>query len=178
MNMPLRRLRLRAVWLLVPLYLVTARPSAGLILAGATLALVGALIRAWAAGTIHKNVVLTTTGPYAHTRNPLYLGTFFMGLGLAMAGGRPAFVAVYLAVFFAVYAPTMRREAARLERQFGPEFHDYARRVPLFVPRLRPYQGGPQRGFDLQRYLWHREYQAPAGALLGFLLLILKLVWS
>lgn len=176
----LARIRLRAVWILAPIYLILARPSVWLIAAGALLALLGGALRAWAAGTIRKNVVLTTGGPYAHTRNPLYLGTFFMGLGLAVAGGRFALALMFLLVFWAVYGWTMREEARQLEERFGEKYRDYAARVPLFFPRLHPYTPGaamPTR-FRLDRYLGHREYQAALGLLLGFLALLVKLAWS
>lgn len=176
----LARIRLRAVWLLAPVYLVLARPSVWLIIAGAVLALLGGLLRAWAAGTIHKNVVLTTGGPYAYSRNPLYLGTFLMGLGLVVASGRFLLAGVFLLFFWAVYGWTMVEEAADLEHRFGDVYRAYAARVPLFVPRLRPYRPGatvPTR-FRIERYLGHREYQAALGLLLGFLALVAKLAWS
>lgn len=178
MKLDLRTVRLRLAWLLVPPYYSFARPTLPLLLTGLTLALGGAALRAWAAGVIRKDRVLAVSGPYAHTRNPLYLGSFLIGLGLAVAGGRAAFVAAFLVLFAAVYGPTMRREHHALETQFGDAYRAYARRVPPFLPRLRPYRpagvqvGGTGQRFELERYLSHREYHTALGLLLGFLALV------
>ncbi|MBI4545714.1 MAG: isoprenylcysteine carboxylmethyltransferase family protein [Gemmatimonadetes bacterium] len=159
-------------------YILFARPSPLLLAVGGTLGVAGVLLRAWAASTLRKNAVLTTGGPYAYTRHPLYLGSFLMGLGVAAAGGRLAFLLLVLCYFAVVYGPTMRAEARRLERRFGEDYREYARRVPLFFPRLdsgRVRQAQPLRA-RLQRYLSHREYNAVLGLLLVFLTLIAKLV--
>jgi protein-S-isoprenylcysteine O-methyltransferase Ste14 len=178
MNLPLKRIRLRAMWIMVPLFLYFARPTLTLLALGAALALPGVLLRAWAAGTVRKNVKLATGGPYAHTRNPLYLGTFLMGAGAVVAGGQVLFVIGFMAFFGLVYGATMRREEAYLEGVFGDEFRAYSRAVPLFLPRLTPYQRGEEASaFDLERYLRNREYQAALGVLAGFLILSAKLLW-
>lgn len=171
-----KRVRLAAGWIVVPLFVVLARPTIGVIAAGCVLAVVGAAIRAWAAGTIHKNKTLTTNGPYAFTRNPLYLGSFLIGLGLATASGRPSLIAVFLVLFAAVYGWTMRAEAQRLERRFGELYREYAEVVPLFVPRLRPYgSASALRGFRLDRYLRHAEYEAALGIVVTLLALVAKM---
>lgn len=121
---------------MVPLYLLLARPTVPLILAGLVLALAGGLVRAWAAGAIRKNRVLTTHGPYAFTRNPLYVGTFLIGLGFAVASGVVWFLAAFLVFFTVIYGKTMRREEKRLAELFGEEFDRYATAVPRFLPRL------------------------------------------
>jgi hypothetical protein len=130
------KIRLRSVWAFVPLYLLLARPTVPLILAGLVFALAGGLVRAWAAGAIRKNRVLTTHGPYAFTRNPLYVGTFLIGLGFAIASGVVWFLVGFLVFFAVVYGKTMRREETRLEELFGEEFGRYATAVPRFLPRM------------------------------------------
>lgn len=179
MTLSLKRIRLRAGWMLVPVFLVLARPTAPLIAAGILLAVLGGLLRAWASGTIRKNKVLTTGGPYAHTRNPLYLGTFLVGLGLLVAGGSLVCVTLFLAFFAAVYAPSMRAEERTLEQLFGDRFRHYAASVPLFFPRLRPYRPEEPHAteFMLRRYVSHREYEFALGVLLGFLALAAKMAW-
>lgn len=179
MKPSLHRIRLKSVWLLVPLYIVLARPTPTTLIAGALFASLGALLRAWASGTIRKNNVLTTGGPYAHTRNPLYLGSFLVGLGLVVASGSLVLFVVLVGFFGFVYLPTMRAEEKRLEELFGESFRYYAARVPLFVPRLRPYQPPephPTR-FRMSRYLQHKEYEFALGVLAGFLALVAKLAW-
>lgn len=177
----MRFLRLRAVWLLVLPFLLLARPSPGLLGAGLAVAVAGLGLRAWAAGVIDKDAVLTTGGPYAFTRNPLYLGSFLLGLGACVAGGRWSFLALFLAFFLLVYGPTMKREEALLEELFGEHYRSYAARVPLLAPRLVPYRPGatPARGvFSAARYRRNREYEALLGAVAGFAFLALKMLWG
>ncbi len=175
----MRRLRLRAVWLLILPFLWLARPTPALLAVGGVLGVFGLLVRGWAAGTIHKERELTTTGPYAFTRNPLYLGTFFLGLGISVAGGHWIWPALFLVFYAGVYGRTMRGEATLLGELFGERFHHYAANVPAFAPRLTPYRapGGGGRGFTLDQYRRNREWEALFGAVAGFGFLALKL-WA
>lgn len=142
---------------------------------GGSVALIGVLIRAWSTGHIVKNQQLTTTGPYAHTRNPLYFGSFLLALGFAVAAH---WVAVLLVVAFwiAVYGPTITRERDYLRGVYGPAYAEFEANVPAFVPRLSPWSGpaGADRsaGFSFPLYLRHNEWQAGLGflAVLGWLL--------
>ncbi len=86
------------------------------------LAFVGILIRAWATGHIRKNDELTISGPYALTRNPLYFGSFVIGLGFSIAGGNLIIPGVFLACFAAIYAPVMQREMDYLAKKFPQEY--------------------------------------------------------
>ena len=136
---------------------------------GGVLSLIGVLIRAWATGHIVKNQKLTTTGPYAHTRNPLYLGSFFIALGFAIAAH---WVAVLLVVAFwvGVYGPTITRERDYLRSVYGVAYASYEASVPGFLPRLSPWAGpaGEDRsgGFSVALYLRHNEWQAGLGSLI------------
>ncbi|MBI4521828.1 MAG: isoprenylcysteine carboxylmethyltransferase family protein [Gemmatimonadetes bacterium] len=176
MNVNLRWIRLRLVWLLVPPFFYFARPTLPLLAVGLAWAIPGALIRAWGAGVLDKDRVLAVSGPFAYTRNPLYLGTLLVGLGVTVAGGRPGFVIAFAAFFALVYTRTMRHEERWLEERFGDEFRVYARHVPLLVPRLRPFRPEVSAAaapttlrFELKRYLGNREYQTALGILAGFL---------
>ncbi|HUI41554.1 MAG TPA: isoprenylcysteine carboxylmethyltransferase family protein [Terriglobia bacterium] len=145
-------------------YLLLARPTPKLLLSGAALSLAGLALRAWAAGYLDKNRRLATGGPYAYTRNPLYLGSALMGLGGALAG-RSWLVGGAFAVLFAlVYWPVMRRESRFLEKEFPETFESYARRAPLFFPRPSPWRSerGSER-FEWRLYVRNREYRAAAG---------------
>ena len=113
-----------------------------LFLPGIGLAVVGILWRIWSAGFIHKNQQVTMSGPYALTRNPLYLGSFLFGLGGMIAIRVWWLMAVYVVGFFAFYYPTMRSEQAYLQGKFGDEFEAYRKRVPFFLPWKRPAGGG------------------------------------
>jgi protein-S-isoprenylcysteine O-methyltransferase Ste14 len=180
LSLSIRWLRLRAVWLLIVPFLWLATPTPALLVAGLVLAAVGLGVRAWAAGFIQKDRVLTTTGPYAFTRNPLYLGSLLLGLGTVIAGGKWLFVAVFLAFFALVYGRTMKREEAHLEEAFNDRYRHYAERVPLLVPRLAPYRGshpGGGAGFSVSQYRRNREWEALLGAAAGFAFLAVKMLW-
>lgn len=168
-----KKTRLRLAWLLVPAYLFVAQPTLRLMAAGAVIALMGVLLRSWASGIIRKNRVLATTGPYAYTRNPLYLGSATIGLGFMVAGGRPLVLAIYLLLFGGIYYWTMKIEERNLLARFGEEYRRYADRVPLFFPRpVRSSVGSDaERSFRFGRYLAHSEYDVVLGTMAGFVVL-------
>jgi protein-S-isoprenylcysteine O-methyltransferase Ste14 len=159
---------------LAAFYLFLAQPAPKLLLCGAALGFAGLLLRAWAAGHLAKNQRLATGGPYAHTRNPLYLGSAVMGLGGALAGRSWLLGGAFAVLFALVYWPVMKREARFLEKEFPEAFESYARRVPLFFPRLSPWRGGGER-FEWRLYFRNREYEAAAGYAGVMLFLALKM---
>jgi hypothetical protein len=137
----------------------------------------GLVIRALASGHVRKNESLATSGPYAHTRNPLYLGSLLMGLGFAAAARSWWVGAALVVMFFAVYLPVIRAEEAFLRRTF-PEFGEYARRVPRMFPRLTAHatdESEASAEFSWDLYLKHREYNALLGALAMLAALIVKM---
>jgi len=174
-----KRVRLWSAWLLVPPFLVLARPAAASLVVGGAVAALGLVLRAWAAGTIRKDAELTTAGPYAHTRNPLYLGTFLIGVGLAVASGRLALVLAFLLFFAVVYGRTIRAEERRLVERFGPAARAYLASVPRLFPRLVPYRppGGPAGRFEWRRYRHSREYQAALAVAAALAALVVKAWW-
>jgi hypothetical protein len=134
----------------------------------------GLWLRGYAAGYVKKNQELTTTGPYAFVRNPLYLGSILIAAGFAVAlESWP--VGLALAVMFvAIYVPVIASEERFLRATF-PGFDAYCRRVPRLIPRVTPAQpsGDGDRGrFILALYLKHREYNALLGAALLYLALL------
>src|SRR5438128_10340916 len=122
------------------LFFLLARPRPLTLIVGAVIALPGLALRAWAVGCLRKNEALATDGPYAYTRNPLYLGSLFIGLGFTIAAGRLILGAVFAALFLGIYVPVMRVEATTLAELFGEHYQRYAKSVPLFLPRLSPYR--------------------------------------
>lgn len=176
----MRQVRLVGAWLLVVPFLWLAEPTPVLLAAGAVLAALGLAVRAWSAGVITKEKELAVGGPYAYTRNPLYVGSFLLGLGVALAGGKWYFVAVFLLFYAVIYGRTIGGEAALLERLFGDRYRHYAERVPLVVPRLTPYrppEGAPPSSFTFSQWRRNREYEAGLGALAGFAFLAAKMWW-
>ena len=181
-RLDLRRLRLRAVWLLIVPFYIYAAPTTILMWWGAGISAAGLVLRAWAAGSIRKDRELATTGPYAHTRHPLYLGSFMLGTGVTIAGGQWPVGLAFLVLFLVVYRATARREARDLEARFGERYRVYAEQVPPVLPRITAYRGepsdSPQGGFARARYMRNREWEAALGAVAAFGLLALKLrVW-
>jgi protein-S-isoprenylcysteine O-methyltransferase Ste14 len=175
-----QRIRVPAGLVLAPLLIISAKPSPRTLLIGAAVAFVGLLIRAWASGYLRKNMELTTSGPYAYTRNPLYLGTFIMGGGIALASGAWWFAVVYVTLYLLIYVPVMIAEAETLEQLFAGEYPDYSREVPLFVPRATAYQSprtasaDRERRFSWSQYSRHREYRAAIGVVVALALLAAK----
>jgi protein-S-isoprenylcysteine O-methyltransferase Ste14 len=177
-----RRIRVPLGFVFAVLYFWLARPSWRFLALGAVLILPGLLIRASASGHVRKNEALATSGPYAYTRNPLYLGSLLMGVGFVVAA-RNWWVGVVLVVmFFAIYLPVIRDEEVFLRQKF-PEFEEYARRVPRMVPRMLPKIGRGSNeqkssdGFSFDLYLQHREYNALLGALAMVAALIAKMIF-
>lgn len=145
------------------------------LLCGAALMIPGLVIRALASGHVQKNEQLATTGPYAYTRNPLYLGSIIMAVGLAVAARNWWIDAALIVMFMAIYLPVIRAEEAFLRGRF-PEFAEYARQVPRLLPRLSSLSGN-RGSFSWDLYWKHREYNAPAGSLAIMTILAAKLFW-
>jgi protein-S-isoprenylcysteine O-methyltransferase Ste14 len=174
-----RRIRVPLGFLAAALYLFVLlrhAPQPAAVAWSMALVLPGLWLRAYASGTIKKNQELTVAGPYAYTRNPLYLGSMLIAAGFALALlSWP--VALVLALGFAViYIPVIASEE-RLLRTAFPAFDGYCQRVPRLIPRLTPARDlGSQSGtgrFSLSLYLQHREYNAGIGVLLLYLSLLL-----
>jgi Phospholipid methyltransferase len=134
-------------------------------------------VRGLAAGHLHKQEVLTVTGPYAHTRNPLYFGSAILALGAALATNSWISAAVLCAYFTLFYSIVMRREERELHLQHRAAFDEYAKAVPLFLPRLAAAKlsAGVPGSFALSQYKKNREYRAAIGFVLLFILLLV--IW-
>jgi len=173
-----RRIRVPLGFAFAVLYFWLARPTWRSLALGAVLIVPGLLIRALASGHVRKNEALTMSGPYAYTRNPLYLGSLLIGIGFAVAA-RSWWVGVVLVVmFFAIYVPVIRGEEKFLREKFT-EFEEYTRRVPRLLPRITPARLGDDHGeFSMQLYLKHREWRAALGALVMAAGLIAEIVLS
>jgi len=169
-----RRIRVPLGFLFAVLYFWLARPTWRFLACGAILIAPGLLIRALASGHVRKNEALATSGPYAYTRNPLYLGSLLIGIGFAVAARSWWVGVVLVAMFFAIYLPVIRDEEVFLRRTF-PEFEEYARHVPRMLPRITPRRDGESGGFSFDLYLKHREYNALLGSVLLTAALIIKM---
>jgi protein-S-isoprenylcysteine O-methyltransferase Ste14 len=130
------RWRVRLGYPLAIAVLWFARPTPRGIVIGAAVGLVGLWLRAYAAGCLRKQEILTVTGPYTRTRNPLYLGSAILALGVAVATHSWAATIILFGYFALFYSIVMRREEAELRQLYGGAFDEYARAVPLFLPRM------------------------------------------
>lgn len=167
------RLRVTTGFLLVAAFAWLSRPDLRSLAWGLPISAAGLLLRAWAAGHVEKNMSLAVSGPYAHVRNPLYLGTLIVAAGLVVASQRWILAALFVVVFGLIYLPAIELEEQHLRNLF-PEFKDYAARVPQLWPSWRASDGGKRFRWSL--YVHNREYQAFLGFLAGAFLLLLKVL--
>lgn len=171
-----RRIRVPLGFAFAVFFFWRAHPTLAFLALGLLMVVPGLLLRGYASGYVKKNAELTTTGPYAHTRNPLYLGSMLIAFGFALAA-RSLWIAVVLAVLFAlIYIPVIQAEEEYLRSVF-PGFDAYAARVPRLLPRIiaaRDERALPG-AFSSALYRKHREYNALIGALSMYAALILKL---
>jgi protein-S-isoprenylcysteine O-methyltransferase Ste14 len=169
-----RRIRVPAGFLFAVFYLWRARPSAVSLACSLLLVVPGLLLRAYASGYVRKNSELTVTGPYAHTRNPLYLGSILIAFGFA-AASRSVWITLLLALLFLIiYGPTIYAEERFLEATF-PDFAEYARRVPRLFPRFSSTGISGGGSFSGALYRRHREYNALLGACAVYAVLVAAL---
>lgn len=169
-----RRIRVPLGFAFAVLYIWLARPTWRCLALGAVVVVPGIVIRALASGHVRKNEALAMSGPYAYTRNPLYLGSLLIAVGFAIAA-RNWWIAVALVLmFFVIYLPVIHGEENFLRKTF-PEFDDYAKQVPRMLPRVTPYQKSGQVAFSIALYRKHREYNALIGSVSIMLVLVAKL---
>ncbi|HVI77668.1 MAG TPA: isoprenylcysteine carboxylmethyltransferase family protein [Candidatus Acidoferrum sp.] len=170
-----RRVRVPLGFLFAAAYIWLAHPTILSIVVGISIAFAGLCIRALASGHVEKNEVLATSGPYAHTRNPLYLGSIVLAIGFLIAARSWWLPLIAAAMLLVIYVPVIRSEETFLRTRF-PEFEDYAAQVPRLFPRIRSYQRG-RGSFSWHLYWKHREYNALLGAGLMIIVLVAKSLW-
>ena len=175
--MRLSRVRVTVGWIAGIALLVLARPTPRSILFSLPLVLLGEAVRLWASGHIEKTKKLATGGPYAHTRNPLYVGSVLLALGICVAASSLWLALVVVAYFLAFYPAVIREESAFLARTFGEDFARWSSEVPAFLPRATP--GGPRSSrFDWARVRQNREWRtALALPLILGVLVVRRLLW-
>ena len=166
--------RLALLYSLLAALAYFSRPRPVEVLVGAVLVVLGEGLRCWAAGHLVKTHQLVTTGPYRHTRNPLYLGRLLIFTGLAIMARLPWMLngVVLVAgwtVFFGYYLPRKERiEPARLREHHGERYEQYFAAVPALFPRLRPY---PVEAGNWKRSRWQKNREGLTA--LGLFLLVL-----
>ena len=174
-----RRIRVPLGFVFAGVFLWLARPTGLTMLVSLALVAPGVWLRAYAAGYVRKNAELTRTGPYAYTRNPLYLGSMLIAFGFAVAAASWVILVVLAVLFAVIYLPTIRSEEAFLRDHFSG-FNEYAARVPRIFPRLTaavfPEHGNTSGGsFSAVQWRHHREYNALMGTGAIYLALAVRL---
>ena len=170
------RARVPAGAFLAVAFLVVARPSWQSLGIGGLIAVLGLLLRAWAAGHLAKYEELTTSGPYAYARNPLYLGTLISAAGCAVAGLHVG-IGVAVAAFFILFYLPVIEEEERYLRETYDGYADYEKRVAKFLPARR-FQRGPADGFRLSLYMRNREFRTLIAFGLAFGILTAKALYG
>ncbi len=148
----------------VPLLLLMC-PTPFSILWGLPIVLLGVAMRIWSSGHIRKDASVAMDGPYAWTRNPLYLGNFLLGLGIVLMGRSPLALILYLVVFYLIYTPTIQAEEDKLRQKFGAVYQAYVLQTPRFFPSLTRRPPSSRTAFDWGRVMGHREYRTWLGVL-------------
>jgi protein-S-isoprenylcysteine O-methyltransferase Ste14 len=169
-----RRIRVPLGFIFAVVYVWLAQPTRTSLIAGTLVLLPGLVLRGLASGHVQKDKELTISGPYAYTRNPLYLGSLMLATGFAIAARSWWIVAVMLLMFAVIYVPVIAGEELYLRQTFL-EYDDYARHVPRMLPRLTPY-ASQQSAYSSTRYWKHREYEASIGCAVVLAILVVKLI--
>jgi protein-S-isoprenylcysteine O-methyltransferase Ste14 len=178
-----RRIRVPLGFAAALLYLwelVQHKPQPRLIAWSLLLVVPGLWLRGYAAGYVKKNSELTMTGPYAHVRNPLYLGSILIAGGFGIALMSLPFAIALLVFFLLIYVPVIASEEAFLRDNFL-EFEWYCARVPRLIPRITPARApdgprGQSGSFSFALYRKHREYNSAIGATFLYLSLLLGIL--
>jgi protein-S-isoprenylcysteine O-methyltransferase Ste14 len=158
------RRRVTAGFVLGAIVLWFAEPTPSVLAAGAAIAAAGEAVRIWAAGHLEKGREVTSSGPYAFTRHPLYVGSSLIGAGMAIATGSILAASVIGVFLIVTFSAAIWTEEAHLTEKFGSEYPAYRDgRRPTVIRR-----------FSLQRAIRNREYRA----LTGLVLVLAVLAWK
>ena len=173
----LQKIRVPIGFAFAAFYAVFSHPTPNRMWAGIGVAALGLLLRLWATGHLRKHKELCISGPYRHTRNPLYLGSFLVGFGFSVAAANYWILLIFVILFFAVYAPVMRREEKELIQAYGASYEEYQRTVPQFLPSFHPFRSSSPRNFSWSQLILNREYNAVLGFVTVCVFLLVKLKW-
>ena len=152
-----RKLRFWFGWPFVVILAVYAHSTPRGFLVGIPIIVLGEGIRIWSHGYLRKLRKLATDGPYAHVRNPLYVGNFLIGLGFCCIVWNAVVSMLYVVGFSMLYWVTIKGEEEKLVQKFGASFREYAAHVPRLIPNLSPYRGRSGSQFAIHRVVGHGE---------------------
>jgi protein-S-isoprenylcysteine O-methyltransferase Ste14 len=149
-------LKLRLPLALVGFVLLLPLLKARFFFPGLIVSVVGALIQMWCFATIHTKRKLTTTGPYMFVRNPMYIGRFFIILGIILMTGSVTLMAVYVVAYYFYMVNRVKREEAQLEQIFAQDYLEYKRDVRAYLP-TRNKRFAPEQMFVFDREAFERN---------------------
>ena len=179
-NRTLGYIRIISVYILLGALVLLAKPTPLSVSIGFIFVALGEAVRFWAAGHLHKTVLLITSGPYRYTRNPLYLGRLLIFTGVAIMTLLPyqanwIVLGLGFLVFFGYYMPRKERvEPARLTKTHGDPYTVYFKAVPALFPRLTPWPEGSRDGWYSSRMRRNREHWM----VVGLSVITLVLLWK
>ena len=176
--MDLRKIRRIPVFVGAILLLLFAKPEPFGIVVGMILIIVGEAIRIWAAGHLQKNERLTVTGPYAHVKNPLYIGTILITAGFCIFADNIYMLAAATFAFCFHYIPYKKKvEGDRLKKIFGSQYIDYDEKVPEYVPRWASYSNEKAR-WQFKNFIENSEEGILLIIIAGIILILSRPYWS
>ena len=163
--------RVRSGFLALILSVIVAQPTLLSLLGGLALTSAGLVLRIWACGHLKKEKELTTSGPYRYTRNPLYLGNVFIGIGVVIGSNSLWAILIFAIYFLVFYTVIILEEKGRMQKLFPYQYKPYSQKVPLFFPSLRPSWPKSPRKFSWQQCKHNKENRALFGALIYWTIL-------
>jgi len=173
-----RKLRRAPLFLGGALLVLFADPTIPGMIIGTFLIMTGEILRIWGTGHLQKNEILTVTGPYAHVKNPLYVGSILVTVGFCILANNIYILAIATLMFCFHYIPYKKKvEGDRLKKIFGPQYEDYDEKVPDYLPRWIPYSD-QKAPWSFRAFLDNSEAGIVLLNLLGILLILSRLRWN
>ncbi len=169
------RWRVRVGWIAAIAVIILARPTWLALAEGIFVSVIGLAIRAWASGHLQKEKELTVSGPYRFSRNPLYLGSLIIGVGIVVGARSWWALGLFVVYFGAFYPLIIRRERDRMKQLFPEQYEEYKKTVPSFFPSLKKRSIPSGTRFSWSLYKQNKEYRALVGGLVFWLILTAKI---
>lgn len=167
------RVPLMAALVLTGIYAI---PKTSILLyVGMVVTLFGEYFQLWAASQLKKDKVLSSSGPYAHVRNPMYFGRFHVLLGFTFMIQNYILIGIYVLVFAYYVSTRVGREEARLREIFGEDYINYCKEVPRFFPRFKAYSKTSGKTWQWSQIVANHEYLNLVAIIFVYAVIMLKL---
>jgi protein-S-isoprenylcysteine O-methyltransferase Ste14 len=173
----IHRWRVRAGFFGLILVIILAKPNLVSLLLGLGVCMIGLLIRTWASGHLIKEKKLIVSGPYQQTRNPLYFANLIIGISVVVVSLSWVVLIIFIAYFLLFYPPVVKKEKGEMKNLFPKEYEEYEKKVPLFLPSLKPHRSSEKRQFSWELHKKNKEYRAILGAVLFWMLMAGRLIF-